>query len=101
FSGLSATSLQLVTPSAFRSSISGLFMAVLGLVGLSIGPTMVGFVTQYVIGDEARLGLSITLVGSTGMIVAIAMMVIGLRYLRQADDELTRHAPVEAAPAVH
>lgn len=101
FSGLSATSLQLVTPSAFRSSISGLFMAVLGLVGLSIGPTMVGFVTQYVIGDEARLGLSITLVGSTGMTVAIAMMVIGLRYLRQADDELTRHAPVEAAPAVH
>src|SRR3546814_7581564 len=77
FTAFASSSLQIITPPHLRGLMSGCFLAVLGFVGLSIGPSMVGFVTTYVLGDEARLGLSIAIVGTTGTLLTLALLKIG------------------------
>ncbi|WP_342151264.1 MFS transporter [Methylorubrum sp. SB2] len=51
--------LQLLTPRALRGRVSGLFLAVITLVGLGTGPALVGLLSDRVFGED---GLGLTLV---------------------------------------
>ena len=53
------TSLQLGTPSEFRGRVSGIYVVIATMLGTAIGPSSIGFVTDYVIGDEQKVGIAI------------------------------------------
>lgn len=72
--GVNAALLQLVTPSAMRGRISAIYLFVLNLISLGLGPTLVAYCTDHIFRDELAVGKSIALVGS--MAVAIGCIII-------------------------
>lgn len=84
FSGPGIGALQIVTPNELRGQMSAIYLFVVSLVGLGVGPVAVGAITDFGFGDPAKVGWSIaTLVGSGG-ISAILLLNLGRGPMRRA-----------------
>ena len=59
--GLSAGTLQLMTPNRMRGQVTALYMLATNLIGLGLGPTIIALTTDYVFGYDAAIGKSIAL----------------------------------------
>lgn len=72
--GLAA--LQMLTPSRHRGTVSALFLSIVTLVGLGLGPAAVGLLTDHLFHDEQALGRSLLIVilaaGIAGPLLALA-----------------------------
>lgn len=72
--GLAA--LQLLTPGRHRGTLSALFLSIVTLVGLGLGPAVVGLLTDHLFHDERALGRSLLIVilaaGIAGPLLALA-----------------------------
>lgn len=79
------TAVQMVTPRHLRGRVTALTTIPLALVG-SMGPLIVGTLTDFVFRDEARLGWSLASVLSTMIPLAIVFMRYCLPALRAAVD---------------
>ena len=55
---------QSITPDRMRAQFGACYQRSLVLVGATLGPFAVGFVTDHVFGDEAKIGLSMALVAA-------------------------------------
>lgn len=76
--------LQIVAPNEMRGQIGALFLLVMNGIGMGLGPTLVGLVTDLVLRDESRLGLSMTLLFALlGPAAALALW-RGLPAMRKA-----------------
>ncbi len=74
--GAAAAALQLITPNAMRGQVSAVYLFVVNLVGIGLGPFLVGAVTDRVLGDPAAVGDSIALVaGSAAPLAALALWI--------------------------
>lgn len=71
--------LQLITPSNLRGTVSAIYMLVVSVFGAMLGPVFVGLLTDRVLGDPARIGFSLSLVGGTAATLACALFFIGRR----------------------
>ena len=60
--GLAPAAIQSVTPNEMRGVASALYLFIMNLLGLGLGPTVVALVTDYVLQDESQLGISISIV---------------------------------------
>lgn len=76
---------QVVTPPHLRGRITALVSIPLALVG-SLGPLVVGLLTDRVFGDEAKLGWSLALVMGTMIPLALVCLRMCLPPLRAAVD---------------
>lgn len=81
--GLAA--LQGLTPNGMRAQISVLYMLSINLIGSTLGPTSVALVTDFVLGDPARVNQSIALVCAVASPLALIMLLIGMRGLRNGN----------------
>jgi len=77
------TTLQLVAPNQLRAQLSAVWMLALNLISTGVGPTGVGFITEYVLGDEMAVGLSVALVNCVSVPVAGLLLWFGIRPLRE------------------
>ncbi|PZQ63439.1 MAG: MFS transporter [Phenylobacterium zucineum] len=76
--------LQIVSPNEMRGQVGALFLLVMNGIGMGLGPTLVGALTDFVFRDETRLGLSMTLLFATlGPLAALALW-LGLPAMRTA-----------------
>lgn len=82
--GFAAISIQLFTPTPFRARLAAAFLTFITLVGLTIGPALVGIMTDFGFKNEADLGLALTWVVSSGVLVTIVLLALSLRSLRRA-----------------
>jgi len=76
--------LQLVAPNQMRAQISATWMLVLNLVTAGVGPTAVGFISAFVLGDEMKVGSAIALVNCISVPLAALALWSGLKSLRTA-----------------
>jgi len=76
--------LQIVSPNEMRGQVGAMFLLVMNGVGLGLGPTLVGALTDFVFGDEARLGASLTLLFGVLAPLAAATLWLGMRPMREA-----------------
>lgn len=76
--------LQIVTPNEMRGQIGAMFLLVMNGIGLGLGPTVVGAVTDFVFHDEARLGSSIALLFGIGGPLAAMLLLLGMAPMREA-----------------
>ena len=60
--GGAVAGLQLVTPNRMRAQVSAGLLFVVNITGLGLGPVVIGFMTRYLFGDEAKLNYSLSLV---------------------------------------
>lgn len=94
--GLNAASLQIVTPPHYRGQAGAMFMLIGNLLGLALGPLIVGMLTDYVFADKKMVGSSLLVLGMVIMPLAIALLLTGRRYFRM---EPVRSAQLQAVPA--
>jgi len=70
------TALQLLTPARHRGMTSALFLSIVTLVGIGLGPAAVGLLTDRLFGDEQALGYALLMVilgaGTAGALLALA-----------------------------
>jgi len=65
-----ATSIMMIAPNQMRGQASALYYFVINLLGLTIGPSAVAYITDFVFNDEAALRYSISIVSFVAGIVA-------------------------------
>jgi MFS family permease len=75
--GVGAAAVQEVVPARMRAQASALYLFVLNIIGLSLGPTAVALQTDYLFADEAALRYSLALVAGLALPVAVALLTAG------------------------
>lgn len=84
FGGVFAAALQVATPSRLRGRLTALTSAVTGLVGWTLGPTVIAFLTDNLFHDPSKTIWSIALMTGVFMPIAGLIFVLGLRPMREA-----------------
>jgi MFS family permease len=82
--GTAAAALQIISPNEFRGQLVGLLIIVINGLGLGLGPAFVGAVTDFFFRDEARLGVSLSLLFAILGPIAALSLTLGLRSMREA-----------------
>jgi MFS family permease len=77
-----ATALQLIVPNRARAQISAVYVTFTTLVGLGVGPTVIGLMTDYVYQDPADIRYSISTVVAIAAPVMVVMMLLSLKPYR-------------------
>jgi MFS family permease len=79
--------LQMITPNRLRARVSAFYLTVINLVGLAIGPVVVGFMTDHLFGTPTGVRYSIALISAfTGppMVVFMLLALKPYRRLRES-----------------
>lgn len=82
--GAAAAALQLVSPNEMRAQISAIYLFVLNVLGLALGPTLTAIVTDYVFGRESAVDWSIALVGAAAGIIGGIILYAGRPAFRRS-----------------
>lgn len=83
--GLTPTALQAVTPNEMRGQVTAVYLFVLSLIALGIGPSTVGWLTTYFFADVMAVGRSAVTVGVCSASLSVVLLASGLRaYARMA-----------------
>lgn len=76
--GAGAAAVQEMTPGPMRGQASALFLFLINVIGLGIGPTAVAMLTDSAFRDQALVGMSLLVVTLAGRLASIALFVWGL-----------------------
>ena len=76
-----SATIQLMAPAPVRGQMTGLYFGLSALIGAGFGPLIVGAVTDFVLGDADKLGWSLGIVITTGLVGTLLMLRIFLRGL--------------------
>jgi MFS family permease len=79
-----ASSLQIVTPGKLRGRASAVFLLVYVVMGATLGPMLVGWVTDHVFHNDKEVGYSICVVISIFAPPSALALWLGLKPMRQA-----------------
>ncbi|MDP9140261.1 MAG: MFS transporter [Pseudomonadota bacterium] len=89
--GAAPAALQEIVPNRMRGQTTAVYLFIVNLLGLGVGPTAVALVTDYVFADDNALRWSILIVGSFANLAAIVFLVVGMKPYRETYARL--HAP--------
>ncbi|HUS23343.1 MAG TPA: MFS transporter [Candidatus Binatia bacterium] len=81
--GAAPASLQELVPNRMRGQATAVYLFIVNLVGLGIGPTAVALLTDRVFHDDNLVGASLICVGVAANIGAIVVLSSGLRAFRE------------------
>ncbi len=82
--GCAPAAIQEMMPNPMRGQASALYLFVINLIGLGLGPTAVALCTDYLFGDDAALRYSLLLVTVTAHVAAAALLWAGQRPFRDS-----------------
>lgn len=86
--GVAIAALQLVTPNQLRAQLSALLLFATNLLGLGLGPALVGWLAAHVYGGTNALGLALATLFALLSPLAAIISGLGLKHYRQ----LQQHA---------
>ena len=79
-----ASGLQKMTPQNYRGSISGLYVFIMNIVGLSLGPTVVPFFTSVIFQDDMSINLALSYTFLIFGPISFAIFFLGRKSLNKA-----------------
>jgi MFS family permease len=82
--GAAAAAIQEAVPNQMRGQAAAVFLFVINLVGLGLGPQVLPLVTDYVFRDETQIHLSLLTVTATAEIGAFVLLLLALPRFRRA-----------------
>jgi MFS family permease len=88
--GVAPAAIQRMMPNAMRAQATALYLFVINLIGLGLGPTAVALVTDRVFRDKAAVGGSLLLVGLAADAAAVVLLWLGLKPYRSSLGYLVR-----------
>jgi MFS family permease len=100
--GAAAAALQELVPNKMRGRATAVYLLVINLVGLGLGPQLLPLVSDYVFGDEMQIHFALLVVTVTAEIAAAIVLIQGLPRFRRSLDYRDRwmssaptHSPTE------
>ncbi len=72
--GIAPAAIQQMMPAAMRGRASAVYLFIVNIIGLGIGPTAVGACTQYLFGRDDAVHYSLAIVTSSACAVAAALL---------------------------
>ena len=81
--GAAVAAVQEITPNRMRAQFGGLFVSTITLVGLGVGPSVVGILTDRVFGADSAVRYSLLVVTTVGLATAVTLLVAGLAPYRR------------------
>ena len=81
--GVAAAAVQEMMPSSMRGQASALYLFMVNLVGMGLGPSAVAWCTDYVFHDPVMVGHSLAIVSAGGSAVAAVLLGLGLHPFRR------------------
>lgn len=85
--------LQDITPSRMRGISSAVGILIVTLVGMGVGPTLVGFLSQDMLGDPSKIGVALSVVSTAALIVSSALALVAIfNYKLEPDNTAARAA---------
>jgi MFS family permease len=94
--GVAPAAIQEIMPNSMRGQASAIYLFVITLIGLGIGPTAVALVTDYVFADDAALRYSLLIVTTLAVLMSIILLAKSLKPYRESVTRLEQWA---ASPA--
>lgn len=82
--GVGPAALQLITPNQMRGQIAAVYVLIVGLVGLLLGPTSVALLTDYFFKDPMAVGKSISVVAAIVGPLSVILLISALRPYRES-----------------
>ena len=82
--GAAVAAVQEIAPNRMRAQLGALFVSATTLIGLGLGPSVVGLLTDRVFGDDAALRYSLLAVTVAGLAGAAALLIAGLAPYRRS-----------------
>ncbi len=82
--GAAAAAIQEISPVPMRGQTSAIYLFVINLIGQALGPFLVAFFTDSVFQDDLMIGRSLIVVTTSGLILAAAILLLGLKPFRRA-----------------
>ena len=89
-----AVAIQLLVPNRARAQVSATYITLITLVGLTIGPTLIGAITDYVFRDPHDIRYSLALVVGLATPLTLGLLALAFRPYR----ELLRAEQTHAVP---
>jgi MFS family permease len=77
--GVAPAAIQQISPPHLRGQASAIYLFVINLIGLGLGPTAVALVTDYVFHDDNAVGMSLLLVTCIAHAISALLLWRGLR----------------------
>jgi len=81
--GAAPAAIVAIVPNQMRGQTTAVYLLIVNLIGLGIGPTAVALVTDYVFANDLALKWSMLIVGSVACLAAIALLAAGLKPYRE------------------
>ncbi len=85
--GVAPAGIQAITPNRMRAQVSALYLLTVNLIGLGLGPVIIGASTDYIFKDESQLMYTLSLVGGITGIWAVIVLRMGFKPFGRAFDE--------------
>ncbi|MDP9937976.1 spinster family MFS transporter [Ectopseudomonas alcaliphila] len=94
--GVAPAAIQEIMPNSMRGQASAIYLFVITLIGLGVGPTAVALVTDFVFADDNALRYSLLIVTTLAVLMSIILLAKSLKPYR---DSVTRLEQWAANPA--
>jgi len=88
--GIAPAAIQQMMPNAMRGQASALYLFIINMIGMGLGPTAVAVCTQYLFRRDDALNLSLLLVHITAVILAAALLGSGMKPFCRSIERLHR-----------
>ena len=82
--GVAPAAIQEIMPNSMRGQASALYLFVITLIGLGLGPTAVALVTDFVFADDNALRYSLLIVTAIAVVSSIILLWRGLNPYRES-----------------
>lgn len=82
--GAAVAAIQEITPNRMRAQVGALFVSTMTLIGLGLGPSIVGVLTDRVFGNDADVRYSLLAVTVAGLALAAGLLGAGLAPYRRS-----------------
>jgi MFS family permease len=97
--GVAPAAIQQMMPNTMRAQATALYLFVINLIGIGLGPLVVATLTEKVFRDEQAVHLSLLVVGAVSFALAILALWAGLSPYRRSLDYLKRFSEDEGRHA--
>jgi MFS family permease len=81
--GAAPSAIVAIVPNQMRGQTAAVYLFIVNLIGLGVGPTAVALVTDYVFADDLALKWSMLIVGTVANIAAIVFLAAGMKPYRE------------------
>lgn len=82
--GVAPAAIQEMMPNRMRAQASAVYLFVLNLIGLGLGPSAVAWCTDLVYGDPMQVGMSLLWVSTLFGVVASVLLYLGMRHFKHS-----------------